>query len=94
MTALAFPTRSDLLTPALLTEALSELQPVAVEALRVVEEAHCDTGSASTAARAVLDLDYVAGRDHALPRRVVLKTVLIRPGAPSFLYRNEVRFYW
>jgi hypothetical protein len=94
MAAVVFPTRSELLTPELLTEVLSELQPgVAVEGLRVVEEAHCDTGSASTAARAVLDLDYVAGCDRGLPKRVVLKTVLIHPGAPSSMYRNEVRFY-
>ncbi len=94
MAAVVFPTNSALLTPELLTGALSELQPgVAVETLRVVEEAHCDTGSASTAARAVLDLDYVAGCDRALPSRVVLKTVLIRPGAPSSMYENEVRFY-
>jgi aminoglycoside phosphotransferase (APT) family kinase protein len=94
MASVVFPTRSELLTPELLTEALSELNPgVVVADLRVVEEAHCDTGSASTAARAVLDLDYVPGCDRGLPNRVVLKTVLIRPGAPSSMYRNEVRFY-
>ncbi|MAE95854.1 MAG: hypothetical protein CL910_14450 [Deltaproteobacteria bacterium] len=94
MTAVVFPADSALLTPELLTRALSERQPgVAVVDLRVVEEAHCDTGSASTAARAVLDLDYGGGCDGGLPSRVVLKTVLVRPGAPSFMYRNEVRFY-
>jgi hypothetical protein len=94
MAAVVFPTHSALLTPTLLTEALAERQPgVRVESLRVVEEAHCDTGSASTAARAVLDLDYVAGCDRGLPKRVILKTVLIHPGAPSSMYRNEVRFY-
>jgi hypothetical protein len=94
MGGVVFPTRSELLTPELLTDALAELQPgVEVEGVRVVEEAHCDTGSASTAARAVLDLAYAAGRDRGLPNRVVLKTVLIHPGAPSSMYRNEVRFY-
>jgi hypothetical protein len=94
MATVVFPTNSALLTPELLTAALSERQPgVTVEGLRVVEEAHCDTGSASTAARAVLDLDYAAGCDRGLPNRVVLKTVLIHPGAPSSMYRNEVRFY-
>ena len=94
MSTLKFPDRSELLTPGLLTAALSSLHPgVAVAQVRVVEEAHCDTGSASTAARAVLDLDYVAGADQGLPGRVVLKTVLVRPGAPSAMYRNEVRFY-
>jgi aminoglycoside phosphotransferase (APT) family kinase protein len=94
MPTIVFPMHADELTPELLTAALSERQPgVVVERLRVVEEAHCDTGSASTAGRAVLDLDYAAERDEGLPRRVVLKTVLIRPGAPSTMYQNEVRFY-
>ena len=94
MRGLAFPARTDRLTPALISEALAELHPgVEVAALRVVEEAHCDTGSASTAARAVLELDYASPAAHSLPPRVVLKTVLVRPGAPDFMYRNEVRFY-
>ena len=94
MAAVVFPTNSALLTPELLTAALSERQPgVTVAGVRVVEEAHCDTGSASTAGRAVLDLDYVAGCDRGLPHRMVLKTVLIHPGAPSAMYRNEVCFY-
>jgi len=38
-------------------------------------------------------LDYAPGGDEGLPRRVVLKTVLIRQGASSTMYRNEVRFY-
>jgi aminoglycoside phosphotransferase (APT) family kinase protein len=94
MAAIVFPRDARALTAELLSAALSERQPgVAVEGLRVVEEAHCDTGSASTAARVVLDLDYAPGCDRGLPRRVVLKTVLIRPGAPRSLYQNEVRFY-
>jgi len=94
MAAVVFPVKAEELTPELLTTVLSERQPgVVVERLRVVEEAHCDTGSASTAARAVLDLDYARGCDEGLPRRVLLKTVLIRAGAPSSMYRNEVRFY-
>lgn len=89
-----FPTESRELTPELLTAALRPLSPgVEVSGLEVVEEAHCDTGSASTAGRAVLDLDYEAGRDAGLPERVVLKTVLVRPGAPASMYENEVRFY-
>lgn len=94
MASVVFPTNTVELTPALLTQALSELQPgVTVDSVQVVEEAHCDTGSASTAARAVLDLGYAAGSDLGLPGRVVLKTVLIRPGAPASMYQNEVRFY-
>ena len=94
MTSLTFPPSSEEFTPELFTAALAEFRPgVKVADLRVLEEAHCNTGSASTAARAVLELDYVAGHDEGLPRRVLLKTVLVRPGAPSSLYRNEVRFY-
>jgi aminoglycoside phosphotransferase (APT) family kinase protein len=94
MAGVEFPMKAEELTPGLLTRVLSERQPgVMVERLRVVEEAHCDTGSASTAARAVLDLDYAPGCDAGLPRRVMLKTVLIRPGAPATMYQNEVRFY-
>jgi hypothetical protein len=94
MSPITFPSRSEELSPALLTALLSERHPgVRVEGLRVVEQAHCDTGSASTAGRAVLDLDYAPGSDVGLPSRVVLKTVLIRPGAPASMYQNEVRFY-
>jgi hypothetical protein len=94
MDGVVFPTRTDLLTPELLTAALAKLHPgVVVERVHVAGEAHCDTGSASTAARAVLDLDYAPGADRGLPSRVVLKTVLVRPGAPSAMYQNEVRFY-
>jgi len=94
MGSVVFPRDAAQLTPELLTAALSETRPGAlVEGLQVVEQAHCDSGSASTAGRAVLDLAYAAGRDAGLPRRVVLKTVLVRPGAPQTMYQNEVRFY-
>jgi hypothetical protein len=94
MTALEFPKHSHELTPEFLTRVLAEQRAdVEVVDLRVVEEAHCDTGSASTAARAVLDLDFAPGRDAGLPGRMVLKTILVRRGAPGSLYRNEVRFY-
>ena len=94
MSGIEFPKRAEELSAEFLTAVLCERQPgVRVEHVRVVEEAHCDTGSASTAARAVLDLDYASGCDQGLPGRVILKTVLVRPGAPSAMYRNEVRFY-
>jgi len=94
MRSIAFPLDAAELTPELLGAALAERRPrVRVERLAVVEQAHCESGSASTAARAVLDLDDAPGRDAGLPRRVVLKTVLVRPGAPASLYENEVRFY-
>lgn len=94
MLAPEFPKHAAELRPDLLTRVLSERHlEVEVADVRVVEEAHCDTGSASTAARAVLELDFAPGRDAGLPSRVVLKTILVRRGAPGSLYRNEVRFY-
>ncbi len=94
MSSVVFPIDAALLDPELLTAALSRDHPgVLVEELRVAEQAHCESGSASTAGRAVLDLTYAPGRDAGLPRRVVLKTVLVRPGAPATMYQNEVRFY-
>lgn len=93
MKTIVFPDRAEALTPELLTEALRvRHRDVEVTAVRVVEQHHCDSGSASTAARAVLELDY-AREIEALPSRVVLKTVLIRPGSIPDLYENEVRFY-
>jgi aminoglycoside phosphotransferase (APT) family kinase protein len=77
-----------------LTAALAQWHPgTRVESLRVADQAHCKSGSASTAARAVLDLEYAAGASRDLPGRLVLKTVLIRPGSIPDLYENEVRFY-
>jgi aminoglycoside phosphotransferase (APT) family kinase protein len=94
MAALEFPKHASELTAEFLSRVLAERHPeVEVAHVRVAEEAHCDTGSASTAARAVLDLDFTPGRDAGLPSRVILKTILIRRGAPGSLYRNEVRFY-
>ena len=64
MPSVVFPIHAEDLTPELLTAALAERHPDArVESLRVVDQAHCKSGSASTAARAVLDLDYAAGAD-------------------------------
>jgi hypothetical protein len=94
MAPLRFPSTAEALTPGLLTAALSERHPgVAVEDLEIIETAHCDSGSASTAGRVVLGLTYAPGRHGELPERVVLKTMLIRPGAPAAMYENEVRFY-
>jgi aminoglycoside phosphotransferase (APT) family kinase protein len=94
MAPLRFPSTAEALTPGLLTAALSERHPgVAVEDLEIIETAHCDSGSASTAGRVVLGLTYAPGGHGELPERVVLKTMLIRPGAPAAMYENEVRFY-
>jgi aminoglycoside phosphotransferase (APT) family kinase protein len=94
MSSVVFPIHVEELTPELLTRALAERHPnCVVESLCVVEQAHCKSGSASTAARAVLDLEYRSTGADGPPERLVLKTVLIRPGSIPDLYENEVRFY-
>jgi len=94
MSSVVFPIHAEELTPTLLTRALSDRRPgCTVEAIRILDQAHCKSGSASTAARAILELDYAGGSPDPPPARLVLKTVLIRPGAIPDLYENEVRFY-
>jgi hypothetical protein len=54
MGSVVFPRDAAQLTPELLTAALSETRPdVLVEGLQVVEQAHCNSGSASTAGRLI-----------------------------------------
>jgi len=94
MAPLRFPSTVEELTPELLTAALSERHPgVVVDGLKIIDTAHCNSGSASTAGRVVLGLSYAPGGEADLPTRVVLKTMLIQPGAPAAMYENEVRFY-
>jgi hypothetical protein len=93
MKPIIFPLRAEDLSPDLLAQMLGERFPnTEVSALRVLDQAHCDSGSASTAGRAVLELSY-SGGEQSLPTRLVLKTVLVRPGSIPDLYENEVRFY-
>lgn len=94
MSSVVFPSSAEALTPGILTAALRERHPgVVVDRLRIVDTAHCDSGSASTAGRVILELEYAPGRDAGLPSQIVLKTMLIRPGALAGMYHNEVRFY-
>ena len=89
-----FPANLDDLSPAVLTEALSERWPDAVvEHLEIVAAKRCGDGVASTADRVVLDLTYAPGSDSEPPRRLILKTMLATPHAPAAMYENEVRFY-
>lgn len=89
-----FPSDLDELTPAILTAALAERQRgVRVERIDVVAAKRCGDGVASTADRVVLDLTYAPGTGAALPRRLILKTMLATPHAPAAMYENEVRFY-
>lgn len=89
-----FPSDLDDLTPAILGAALSEWRPgVAVERVDIVDAKRCGDGIASTADRVVLDLSYAPGTGADLPGRLILKTMLASPHAPSAMYENEVRFY-
>jgi len=90
-----FPKDERDLTPELLTAVLSVDRPdVVVEALDIVEAIQSASGRASTADRVILDLDYRSGTaPDDLPRRVVLKTMLVAPIAPPVMYETEVRFY-
>ena len=94
MSAIEFPADARELTPKLLTAVLSATTPgVVVEALEILEVKHAGEGVASTADRVILDLTYAAGTAADLPRRLVLKTMLVTPHAPPTMYENEVRFY-
>ncbi|MFA4836104.1 MAG: phosphotransferase [Dehalococcoidia bacterium] len=89
-----FPATIEELTPELLTSALAENRPgVVVERVRVAEVSRFGEGTASTADRVILNLDYAPGHDAGLPSRLLLKTSLLQRRSPRALYRNEVRFY-
>lgn len=99
MTEIKFPTDPNDLTPEVLTAAMSIDRPgLVVEDLEVLEAFYAASGQASTADRVILDLDYSkegasAAAAEGLPRRVVLKTMLVSPHAPAVMYETEVRFY-
>jgi hypothetical protein len=89
-----FPSSVDALDAELMSDVLAEQSPgVRVERLQIVRTDECGDGFASTADRVVLDLEYAAGHDAGLPRRMLLKTMLATPHAPEAMYSNEVRFY-
>ncbi|MGB8328788.1 MAG: phosphotransferase [Polyangiales bacterium] len=79
MPPLRVPSSLEGLTPEVLTAMLVERHPgVVVSSVHVVESARRGDGIASTADRVVLELSYEA--DLGLPRRMMLKTVLLRGG--------------
>ena len=92
---LKFPDDPSELTPELLTAAMASERPgLVVRDVRIVEAIQAASGRASTADRVVLDLDYAPGPvADGLPRRVVLKTMLVAPHAPAVMYETECRFY-
>lgn len=94
MSAVGFGRREEDLTAELLTEVLAVDYPgVHVDSVDVVATKRCGEGIASTADRMVLDLTYAEGSAGDLPERLVLKTMLVSPHAPSEMYETEVRFY-
>lgn len=79
MSSLRFPSSLDRLTPEIVTALLAEQRPDAVVTdLKVVRSANRGDGVASTADRVLLDLEYE--EDVGLPRRMLLKTVLLHRG--------------
>ncbi len=81
MSELGFPSRLENLRPELLTAVLRQQSPrVAVRNVQVLERSRRGDGSASTADRVVLALEYEEGRDAGLPSRMLLKTVLLHRG--------------
>ena len=94
MSTVGFGRREEDLTADVLTDVLAVKHPgVRVEAVEVVATKRCGEGIASTADRMVLDLTYAEGSAGDLPERLVLKTMLVTPHAPSEMYETEVRFY-
>ncbi len=94
MSVVGFGRYEEDLTAEILTDVLAVDHPgVRVDAVEVVATKRCGEGIASTADRMVLDLTYAAGSAAGLPERLVLKTMLVSPHAPSAMYETEVRFY-
>src|SRR5271167_753903 len=89
-----FPLAPEEITPELLTRALQTNHPeVRVASIAVLQSSIYGNGSTSTADRIALALDYDAGHDCGLPRRMILKTVFSAPHVPITMYENEVLFY-
>jgi hypothetical protein len=94
VSTVGFGRREEDLTTDVLTDVLAVSSPgVRVDAVEVVATKRCGEGIASTADRMVLDLTYAEGSAGDLPERLVLKTMLVSPHAPSEMYETEVRFY-
>lgn len=92
--SVVFPSEIADLTPDVLGAALADRAPgVVVDAVDIVAAKRAGEGVASTADRVVVDLTYAPGTSGDLPRRLILKTMLVSPHAPAAMYENEVRFY-
>src|SRR5690606_28983776 len=89
-----FPKTLQELTLPLLNEVLQVMHPdCRVSQFTILQTLQCGDGQASTADRAILNLQFEPGNDEGIPGQVMLKTMLLSPHAPAEMYENEVRFY-
>lgn len=91
---LRMPTSADDITPDLLNAIIRPWHPeLSIASLRIIDNKAYGDGMVSTAARAIVAVDYAAGAPAGLPEQIVLKL----GRSPDFLigplYANEVRFY-
>jgi Ecdysteroid kinase-like family len=87
-----FPKRVADITPDILTQVVSQTHPGAtIEGFDVISSRGLGK-MVSTAGRATLDLRYRQGSP-PLPRRVVVKMTIDKPGAPGVLFETEVGVY-
>lgn len=89
-----FPKSLNALSAPLLDELLQVMHPQCrLQAYSIPNTLQCGDGQASTADRAILQLQFEAGCNAGIPAQVMLKTMLLSPHAPPEMYENEVRFY-
>jgi hypothetical protein len=94
LSTVGFGRREEDLTAEVLTQVLAVNYPgLQVDAVEIVATKRCGEGIASTADRIVLNLTYADGSTDDIPSRLILKTMLVSPHAPSEMYETEVRFY-
>jgi hypothetical protein len=89
-----FPKNLHELTTPLLNELLQVMQPDSrLSHFSIPNTLQCGDGQASTADRAILQLQFETGCSAGIPAQVMLKTMLLSPHAPPEMYENEVLFY-
>jgi hypothetical protein len=87
-----FPNRVEDITSEILTNVISQTHPgAAVEGFDIVSARGLGK-MVSTAGRATLDLRYRPGSP-PLPRRVIVKMTIDKPGAPGVLFETEIGIY-
>jgi Ecdysteroid kinase-like family len=89
-----FPNDLEALTSPLLNKLLQVMQPdCRLNNYYILNTLPCGDGQASTADRAILNLEFRNSCNAGIPSQVMLKTMLLTPHAPPEMYENEVRFY-